>query len=386
MRIKKILMFLFILGIIVLLKPLPVQAKTSNSKIHKKYQNKMESIYNKFDSHYFSTKVKLMYAYADLNGDEIDELLVFDANNTFRHGEVYTVKNGKVKCLLDEISLYIDKEAGNIFFDLEYYESEKLLSCRFRDDFGHIIYLYSWNGKKYKEIARKVIDQGPDEDWLYYYVNGKETTEEKYNSFVKKKTENAKVNKASNLKWYEYDGNDPLIRLAKRINKEGQLDVEQGSQLTISIGNGIDSSDTTISVSNSSIAEVSKNGFDEIFINTKKTGTTKVTVKNSNAKVSFNLNVVKKGTDSSIGSYGDLNSVVLARAGKLFFANVGIYRLASFELYGNMNSKGELVLKGTDPSGGTIEFLGKKMDNKYILTVTNSGWNYLKNGDAFETD
>jgi len=177
-----------------------------------------------------------------------------------------------------------------------------------------------------------------------------------------------------------------LIRLAKRINKEGQLDVEQGSQLTISIGNGIDSSDTTISVSNSSIAEVSKNGFDEIFINTKKTGTTKVTVKNSNAKVSFNLNVVKKGTDSSIGSYGDLNSVVLARAGKLFFANVGIYRLASFELYGNMNSKGELVLKGTDPSGGTIEFLGKKMDNKYILTVTNSGWNYLKNGDAFETD
>ncbi len=386
MKIRKTLMFLFILGVIVLLNPLSIQAKTSDTKIHKKYQNEMESIYNKFDSHYFSTKVNLMYAYADLNDDGTDELLVFDANNTFYRGAVYTVKNGKVKCLLDDISLYIDKEASNIKFDIEYYESEKLLSCKFRDDFGYIIYLYSWNGKKYKEIARKVINQGPDEDWLNYYVNGKETTEKKYNSFIKKKTENAKVKTASNLKWYEYDGNDPLIRLAKRINKEGQLDVEQGSQLSISIGGGLYSNDTIVSSSKASIAEAGKSSLDGIYINAKKTGTTKVTVKNSKTSVSFILNVIKKGTDSSIGSYGDLNSVILARAGKLFFANVGIYRLTSFELFGNMNSKGELVLKGLDPSGKTIEILGKKSDNKYILTITNTDWGYLKNGDTFETD
>lgn len=77
--------------------PVEAQAASSkNKKAHKAYQKQLKKDKKK----YRSGKEKLKYAYKDLNGDGIDELITepdFGACSQI----IYTYKGGKVKKLIE---------------------------------------------------------------------------------------------------------------------------------------------------------------------------------------------------------------------------------------------------------------------------------------------
>ena len=90
--------------------------------------------------------------------------------------------------------------------------------------------------------------------------------------------------------------------------------------------------------------------------------------------------------DSFAGSYTDAygeNSLRIARSGGQYSCQLGIYRLTTIDAYGQ-DRGGWLDMQGTDAAGNPIRFaVTKQANGDLMVSITQTTWAYLSNGDTF---
>ncbi|MCI8648352.1 MAG: hypothetical protein HFE76_16520 [Firmicutes bacterium] len=167
-------------------------AATPNSKAHKAYVNQIKK-----DKKKYCSGEKLQYAYKDLNGDGIDELITYPGFG-YCMEILYTYTNGKVKKL---------KELGQREFE-KYYLKNKVL----RSSGGHMDHYdttyYKFQGSRLVKKAYQTetisIKKGNPVVTHKYYINGKKVSKSKYKAYVKKLTKGDKAKSFSKLNWKKY--------------------------------------------------------------------------------------------------------------------------------------------------------------------------------------
>lgn len=171
----------------------PVQAASSkNAKAHKAYEKQIRK-----DQRKYCPGEYLKYAYKDLNGDGINELITYPGFG-YCMEILYTYKNGKAKKLIS---------VGQGEFE-KYYKKKKVL-CYGGGHMDHYYQeYYKFEGSKlikkaYLEESVELIGDEPVSE-VRYYVNGKRTTKQKYKSYVKKLTKGDKAKRFSKLNWKTY--------------------------------------------------------------------------------------------------------------------------------------------------------------------------------------
>lgn len=79
----------------------------------------------------------------------------------------------------------------------------------------------------------------------------------------------------------------------------------------------------------------------------------------------------------------DGSSITIWRSGSGYSFQMSIYRLTSIDAYGS-DRGGWLDMQGTDASGNAIRFAVTLLSNGGVMvSVTNTTWTYLSNGDSF---
>ncbi len=163
-----------------------------NKKAHKAYKKRIRK-----DQRKYCPNETLRYAYKDLNGDGIDELITYPGFGACTE-ILYTYKNGKAKKLISVAQGDFEK----------YYKKKKVLCY----NGGHMDHYYEeyykFKGSKlikkaYLEESVELVGDEPVAS-AYYYVNGKSTTEQEYKSYVKQLTKGDKAKPFSKLNWKTY--------------------------------------------------------------------------------------------------------------------------------------------------------------------------------------
>lgn len=195
-KLKKIMFMVIVFVLCVSAVPIPVQAAgAKNKKAHKAYQKQLKKDKKK----YCSGKEKLKYAYKDLNGDGVDELIT-EPGFGYLSQIIYTYKSGKVKKVV---------EAGQGEFTKYYKKSKVLLYYGGHGDYESDEY-YKFNGNKYKRVAYKEdifsYDNETDEEThtISYYVNGRNVDKSVYVAYVKKLIKGDNAKSFRKLKWKKY--------------------------------------------------------------------------------------------------------------------------------------------------------------------------------------
>lgn len=195
-KLKKIMFMVIVFVLCITAVPIPVQAAgAKNKKAHKAYQKQLKKNKKK----YCSGKEKLKYAYKDLNGDGVDELIT-EPGFGYLSQIIYTYKGGKVKKAVvvgqGEFTQYYKKNKV-----LHYYGSHM---SNTHDEY------YKFQNNKYKRIAYKEIIFDYDietEEEIYttsYYVKGKRVDKSAYALYIKKLTKGETAKSFRKLKWKKY--------------------------------------------------------------------------------------------------------------------------------------------------------------------------------------
>lgn len=189
---KKISVFL-VLFIMAVLCCMPVSAKamsSANKKAHKAFTTQLKKDkkqYRSFD------RRKLEYAYADVDGDKVDELITSPGYG-YCTQILYDYQNGKVR------KMAVTSQ-GNF---TAYYPKHKIILI---ENAGHMryfgTYYLKYAKKGYKTAAREMSYTGEPES-ITYYVNEKEVTEERYNAVTNSLVKGEKGKSFKRLKWRRY--------------------------------------------------------------------------------------------------------------------------------------------------------------------------------------
>lgn len=189
-----------VFGIIILLVcavslSVPVEAAgTKNKRAHQAYAQQLKK-----DKEDFGLN-KLAYAYKDLDGNGIDELITYPG---FDHAteNIYIYRNGKVKQVAGVSMGYFEK----------YYKKNKILygsRTNMRDYNSTYHEYFKLKGgklvRKAHMLETSIYKSGKTESKYKYYVDGKKTTKKKYNSYVKKLLKGDKARYFSKMKWKKY--------------------------------------------------------------------------------------------------------------------------------------------------------------------------------------
>lgn len=195
-KLRKIMFMVIVFVLCITAVPVEAQAASSkNKKAHKAYQKQLKKDKKK----YRSGKEKLKYAYKDLNGDGIDELIT-EPDFGYCSQIIYTYKGGKVKKLIEvgqgEFTQYYKKNRV-----LHYYGSHMSNS---HDEY------YKFQNNKYKCVAHKDVEfdwNMETEEEIYttsYYVKGKKVDKKVYTSYIKKLTKGDKAKSFRKIKRKKY--------------------------------------------------------------------------------------------------------------------------------------------------------------------------------------
>lgn len=196
---KKIIKTLSVVLAMVLLcsSPVPVHAASAkNTAAHKALKKQIKSDKKQYCK---LRNEKLTYAFADIDGDKVDELITMPGFGYLTYA-VYDYKNGTVKRV---------STIGHGSY-VYYYPKKKLLYS----ECAHMGYMwttyYKYSNGKYKVVAQVMKDytdrsyEAAKPKSSKYYVNGKKVTKAKYNKFVKSLKKGDKAKKTSSLKWKKY--------------------------------------------------------------------------------------------------------------------------------------------------------------------------------------
>lgn len=136
---------------------------------------------------------KSKYAFKDLTGDGIVEMVYYDAF-TPDQTRVLRYKSGKVKTVASGWS----GNKGPAF--LTYFSKTKALKSYYDQSGMKDFYYLKWKGGKYKSVARSSKDKYAGT--TYYYVGKKQVPKHTFDSYVKKNiTKGKKGYSLSKLKW-----------------------------------------------------------------------------------------------------------------------------------------------------------------------------------------
>lgn len=189
----ELLMFL----IVICITATTVKSYAANS-VNKEVRSAYLKQVKKDKKEYKSNNEKISYAFKDLNGDGIDELITYPGYG-FCTEIIYTYNKGKVK----EIA-----NVGQGDFS-KFYKKNKVLYC----ERGHMdVYndeYYKFKGKKLirKAYRLEIVewDNGANPVTTYeYYINDNNVSKDRYEKYVKKLTKGDKAQSLSKIKWKTY--------------------------------------------------------------------------------------------------------------------------------------------------------------------------------------
>ena len=190
--IKKCGFWIIILMICVTAISSPVQAANlNNKKAHRAYTKQLKKDKKELGLN------KLEYAYKDLDGDGIDELITYPGFDHYAEC-IYTYRNGKVKEVV----------ATNMGDFEKYYSKNKILYGSrvniYNFDSTYYEYFKFKNGKlvrKAYKVETMTYKNGKSLSKYKYYVNEKKVTKKKYDSYVKQLLKKDKARYFKKLKW-----------------------------------------------------------------------------------------------------------------------------------------------------------------------------------------
>lgn len=179
--------------------PTPAYAMTAkNARAHKALTTQLKKDKKRFCPY----GGKLKYAYADVDGDHVDELITVPGYGYLTQA-IYDYQNGRVRNVANVSQGYFTR----------FYRKGKTITIKNSGHMGVLCdyYLkYSKTSNKYKIVAYAQKDYG-NRDYsstpvsTTYYVNNKQTSKSKYQSYVKKLAVSGdKGIKFSSLKWKRY--------------------------------------------------------------------------------------------------------------------------------------------------------------------------------------
>lgn len=164
---------------------------TKNKKAHKAFKQELPKLAKKYGGQLGG----IAYAYRDVDGDDIDELIIEPGYGYYFQG-IYKYKNGRVKrvCAIGQGPFR------------RYYPKKKIIFSQKTGHMGILIDNYfKWNNGTYKVVAYAVRtysgDYGKAPDTVEYFINNKKTTKKRYQSYTKKLIKGDKGRTFSNIKW-----------------------------------------------------------------------------------------------------------------------------------------------------------------------------------------
>ena len=171
-------------------------ASTANAKAHAALKRQLKA--DKQRSLYSDSKMR--YAYADINGDHIDELIT-EPGYGYLTQAIYSYKNRTIKPVA---------AVGQGTFT-KYYPKHKVIYIK---NSGHMGYLCDYYYKQSKTGVYKLVAQvGKDYGSrsydskpikTTYYIGNKKTSKAKYSQYIKKMLKGEKGKNFSSLKWKRY--------------------------------------------------------------------------------------------------------------------------------------------------------------------------------------
>lgn len=172
----------------------------ANEAAHKAFKTTLKNSKKQF---FEGTKEKLRYAYADVDGDKIDELIISPGFGYYGEG-VFDYKSGKVK-----EAAVVGQGTFTIF-----YPTNKVISVKNSGHMGILNdYYYKQNSKTgvYKVVAH-IEKVYADDDIEYkkapvkttYYKNDKKVSKATFVSYAKSLKKDSTVLTRKKLKWHKY--------------------------------------------------------------------------------------------------------------------------------------------------------------------------------------
>lgn len=192
------LFWLFLCAMVIFSVPIQANAMTkANKKAHTAFKKQLKKAKKTFGMGSKSYKIK--YAYVDVDGDKVDELIIYPGFG-YCSQVIYDYQKGKSKevCVASQ---------GNF---TRYYPKLKVIYIKNSGHMGvlHDTY-YKWKSGKYVGVAEVWKDYGSrsyNEKPVSttYFLNGKKASKAKYKAYVKRLIKTASGKKFSGIKWKLY--------------------------------------------------------------------------------------------------------------------------------------------------------------------------------------
>lgn len=193
-RILCLLCCLFVLSTSIIPEANVSAATNRNQKAHRAFKKELQSL----KVEYGGLSGKLKYAYKDVDGDKIDELIIEPGYGYYFQG-IYKYKNGRVKrvCAIGQGPFK------------KYYTGKKVIFSKKTGHMGVLVDNYfKWSKGEYKVVAFAVRTYSGDynvaPDKVEYYINNRKTSKKRYQSYTKKLIKGDKGKYFSKIKWKRF--------------------------------------------------------------------------------------------------------------------------------------------------------------------------------------
>ncbi len=188
-RILYVLCCLFIISTISI--PVTDISAATNKNAHTAFKKELP----KLEKKYGGILGGLAYAYKDVDGDNIDELIIEPGYGYYFQG-IYKYKKGRVVqvCAIGQGPFK------------KYYPQKKVIYSKKTGHMGVLVdHYFKWSNGTYKIVASVQrtysgdYDKAPDT--VEYFINNKKTTKKRYQSYTKKLIKGDKGRTFSSIKW-----------------------------------------------------------------------------------------------------------------------------------------------------------------------------------------
>lgn len=193
-KISYILCFLVVFSVIFITGTNVSAATNMNKKAHTAFKKELRSL----KAEYGDLKGYLAYAYKDVDGDNIDELIIEPGYGYYFQG-IYKYKNGRVTrvCAIGQGPFK------------KYYPQKKVIYSKKTGHMGVLVDDYfKWSNGAYKVVASVQRTYSGDydaaPDTVEYFINNKKTTKKSYQSYTKKLIKGAKGKDFSKIRFEKY--------------------------------------------------------------------------------------------------------------------------------------------------------------------------------------
>lgn len=171
---------------------------SAGTNMDKKAHTAFRKALPKLEKEYGGLMGGLAYAFVDVDGDDIDELIIEPGYGYYYQG-VYRYRHGRVKrvCAIGQGPFK------------RYYPKRKVIYSKKTGHMGTLMdHYFKWSNGTYKIVAYAVRTYSGDydaaPDTIGYYINNKKTTKRKYQSYTRRLIRGDKGKSFSKIRWKQY--------------------------------------------------------------------------------------------------------------------------------------------------------------------------------------